>query len=240
MNTATRRRHIDDDDPSNPIGPDGLLKDGHRLRVPMLMRDAVSIFDSQGARAAEAARITEAIETTKRAMQVDGSPGNPYVINTCLGDAYAAHKPGFRYAADASSTTYQTEDPGPGLGTGADEWARHYTRLRRSRRWQERDPEGRERGTVSEESNDAVPAMSAGALARLAWIDSVSNAWRTPNALELSPGVVYDAVNRRFVEPAKLSSPRAPNGDSAPNHSAADEAWAQMVRDQQDARRTPA
>jgi hypothetical protein len=50
--------------------------------------------------------------------------------------------------------------------------------------------------------NDAMPdMMSAAEISRRQWMDSVSNAWRAPDPLELPPpGIVYDAIRNCFVD----------------------------------------
>jgi hypothetical protein len=189
MRNAPRRRFDDDDDFETVIGYDGkpcrILKDGHSLHVSMEMRDSLRRNDqtARGGRryadpvtdtdkVTEAVAITTAIETTRRAMEMTGA---------ALTDAEAAlHRPGFRDAA-----TYETEDPGPGLGDGNDPFDRP---RRRRRKAQMRDPMGREAGTISEEENDSLAGLSPSERARAERALEDSQAWRTDaRALQATP-----------------------------------------------------
>jgi hypothetical protein len=68
----------------------------------------------------------------------------------------------------------------PGGQLPDDEWERHERRRRRSRRWQERDPLGRESSSgISEEENDALDGLTPSERARAERIIADSNAWRT-------------------------------------------------------------
>jgi hypothetical protein len=169
-----RRREIDDDDPDNPIGRDGLLKDGHRLHVPLELRDSAA--------SDEAARIARIVEITKQSMRGSGTAADPYIIETGLRQlddaALALHRPGWRTDA---STAYQQGDPGPGLGAGDDPWVRR-------RRRPHDDPDD----DISEEENDSrFDGLSPGAVARLQWMDTQSNAWRTPPVADAQPAGAY-------------------------------------------------
>ena len=169
----TTPRRSDDDDPSNPIGPDGLLKDGHRLRVPLMMRDSANPSRGQ--------------------LRGSGTAADPYIIDSGLGQlALDSHRPGFRFGdadrsagemarlermlqdseawrTDGNRYTSAIEDPGPGLGARSDPWLKR----RRRRKSQIRDPMGREAGTISEEENDSE-------IARQEMISDACNAWRKP------------------------------------------------------------
>jgi hypothetical protein len=179
------RRFDDDDDYETILDFDGkparILRDGHSVRVSLTMRDALRRND------AEASRVAEAVATTRATMRGTGTAADPYILGQWpVADAYAANKPGYRYA-DASSTSYSTGDPGPGDGAGSDPWDRP---RRRRRRTQAREPLGRESGsTVTEEENDSLAGLSASERARAEWILSDAQAWRTTDAqvTDLSP-----------------------------------------------------
>jgi hypothetical protein len=203
VNTMTRsrsRRRVEDDDSifETVYDEDGtshrIIRDGATLRVPMSMRDsrrdsrrsfvrALQADAENTAKIDEAKRIT-AVAMTKEAMQGDGSPSNPYIINTSANDGLWLHKPGFRML-DSNGDP----NPGPGLGAGNDPWDRP---RRRRRKAQLGDPEGREAGSISEEENDS---LSPSEVARREWINDTSNAWRIDDARALRmtppPGGYY-------------------------------------------------
>jgi hypothetical protein len=199
----TTPRRFDDDHPSNPIGPDGLLKDGHRFRVPLLMRDSAN--------------------PPREQLRGSGTAADPYIINSGLGQlALDSYRPGFRYGdADRSasemarqermlqdseawrtdsnrSTCYPIEDPGQGLGAGSDPWPKR----RRRRKSQIRDQMGREAGTISEEENDSE-------IARQEMISDACNAWRKPPV-----AAALDAVSGdRWPLSAGEGNPCTTNGE---------------------------
>jgi hypothetical protein len=180
MRNSQRRRFNDDDDFETIIGYDGkpvrILKDGRSVHVSLEIRDSLRRDD-------EAKRIA-AIAVTESVMRGSGTAADPYILGQWpTTDACAANKPGYRYA-DASST-YQTEDPGPGLGAGDDPFDRP---RRRRRRAQMRDPMGREAGTISEEENDSLAGLSPSERARAERALENSQAWRTDaRALQATP-----------------------------------------------------
>jgi hypothetical protein len=150
------RRFDDDDDFEIVTGYDGkparILKDGRSVHVSLAMRDSLRRSD------AEAARIAEAVAITKTAMRGSGTPSDPYILGQWpVTDAYAANKPGYRYAD--SGTTEETEH--------------HVTRRRRKTVY--RDPEGREAGTA--ETGDA---MNETEKAYSEMLDHLHNGWKTP------------------------------------------------------------
>jgi hypothetical protein len=170
--SRSRPRFDDDDIWETVIGFDGepqkILRDGCGMRISMM--------DAQVSRAASDARIAEAVEATHRAIAMSG---------VGLTDAQAAlHRPGFR-----DSSTYPTEDPGPGGELPPE--------LRRRRRKTiYRDPQGRER------SNDSLTEAQ---IARMEMIDSMTNAWRTADTRALKdlpePGGRWPLDVSRMGEP---------------------------------------
>jgi hypothetical protein len=93
MRTSTRRRRIRDEN-RDAFDENGILRDGHSIRVSLMDAEA-----SRGARftVTDTDKIAEAVRITQAAMKGDGSRENPYVITTSANDdIFADHKPGWR------------------------------------------------------------------------------------------------------------------------------------------------
>jgi hypothetical protein len=116
---------------------DGVMRDGAVYRVPMHMRDSTVRAGGRNDRlVTDTAKIDEAIDITKRAMQSDGSQ---------ISDAeLRMHRPGYRLAADSDDDD---------------------DRRRRRRKTVERDPMGREKATFEEDAHAGLsPGTAARAL----------------------------------------------------------------------------
>jgi hypothetical protein len=142
--TRQERRRLRDE--NSPLDENGILKDGHVLRVSMLdaERSRAGRFSAVDTTKVEQARqITEAVLATREAMG-----DAPLIITTSLGDRQftdadaAMHRPGYRLT-DGSTTTEEEH---------------HVTHRRRKTVY--RDPSGREAGTSeSDAMNDTERAF---------------------------------------------------------------------------------
>jgi hypothetical protein len=160
MFNDSRFEATDDDFDEN-----GVLKDGHSIRVRMTMMDhqpltraARRARQAAASSTVDAAKVTEAVIVTRRLMDSGAV------------DIFADHKPGFRYADQSPDADFGTgySDPGPGGDLPPLGRARR-TRRARTQRY---DPEGREAGSSVTEESDAVSPRDA-------YIRMTADAWKT-------------------------------------------------------------
>jgi hypothetical protein len=199
-------RTVDDDE---GMDEHGILRDGFRLRTPMMARDGLS--DTQRAIADAAARRS-------------------------FDDSHAKHQPGPIFA-DRSAAREAYEDarreseqawkmlPAP-TAVAAD-------RRRKRKKGQARDPFGREAGSWEEEE-DSIAASAADGLdakqrAYAEMCDELCNAWRNP----LPGGTDAAAPERRTVAPV----PRTMTADEA--RRIKQEAYDRMCAEDREAWRNP-
>jgi hypothetical protein len=182
MRTSTRRRRILDEN-RDALDENGILKDGHSIRVSMMDAEA-----SRGARRftiTDSDKIAEAIAITKAAMKGTGTAADPYIINTGatqFSDAQLAlHKPGYRYRFNDDTVTTEEEH--------------HHTRRKRKTIY--RDSEGREAGTA--ETGDAINETEK---AYSEMLDHLHNGWKTPPATDAGVGYAangYEGMPTRAI-----------------------------------------
>ena len=213
-------RYDDDDDDDDAFDENGLLKDGRRMRVSMMMRDGTS--DVQRAVAEDALARRFGLRDAADLY----APGPRYCTDQAALDAKAE---AYRQMVEDLQNAYKTSSEPT---EAADQ--------RRKRKVTTRDPFGRETGSWEEEkedaASDAAPTMDAAEgrrrkqVAYDAMAADLCNSWRNPSPLpvaDAAPPLRRDAV------------PLGPTYDAAEGRRIKQEAYARMCAEDREAWKGP-
>ncbi len=186
-----KHQRYDDDDAAFD---GGILRDGHSVRVRVSMRDSAD-------------------DTPARRARVTDAGGDGWL---------GLHRPGFRVAAPGQSADYVADARAALYRSYDEQKAREFMDQdepprRRRRKWQQRDPEGREAGT--DEVEDGT--LDARDRAYADYENSLTAAWRQPppvtpsgfGGYENTPPVGFGSNGPRPFDPDDPGDQEEPEDD---------------------------
>lgn len=147
-------RELEEWEEEDAFEPNGMLKDGYSLRVPLYMKDGTPVDDGFSRAMVDSYKRSRNGTDTSAVLVTDGSD-----------DPWALHRPGPRYLADANARNAANV-----------ELAKAYAEYDadQSERWRSNST----LECVPDRKSDALPAMDAREAAYAAYDKEMAEAWR--------------------------------------------------------------